>query len=184
MADTAEKLVQIKDLTRETSTNLRDHFPFSEIRGNQNPALDKLAKWNDSPEKFFILEGPTGFGKSPVDIACASHAKTTPGYGTFQQGAYILTPQKTLAAQYMNDFRDMGLVELKGRSNYPCSKWTQTTGEQVDCETGAMLNESTGDEKCPNCPYRIDKDIFIDRPMGTTNFSYYLNETNHAGQLL
>jgi len=129
MADTAEKLVQIKDLTRETSPNLRDHFPFSEIRGNQNPALDKLAKWNQSPEKFFILEGPTGFGKSPVDIACASHAKTLPGFGIFEQGAYILTPQKSLAEQYMRDFKDMGLVELKGRANYHCNKWSASSGE-------------------------------------------------------
>jgi ATP-dependent DNA helicase DinG len=184
VTDTAEKLVKIKDLTSERSTNLRDHFPFSEIRGNQAPALDKLAKWTASSEKFFLLEGPTGFGKSPVDIACASHAKTLPGYGTFQQGAYILTPQKTLAEQYMKDFKSMGLVELKGRANYKCDKWTQITGEEVDCETGATLNESTGlDEKCQNCPYRAAKDNFIAQPFGTTNFSYYLNETNHAGEL-
>jgi ATP-dependent DNA helicase DinG len=187
VADQTAKLVQIeptvKNLINENSPNLRDHFPFGEIRGNQGPALDKLASWNQSAEKFFILEGPTGFGKSPVDIACASHAKTMPGYGKFQAGAYILTPQKTLAQQYMNDFASMGLVELKGRGNYPCSKWSQITGEAVDCETGGMLNESTADEKCSNCPYSIDKNIFMDRPMGTTNFSYYLNETNHAGQL-
>jgi Rad3-related DNA helicase len=84
----------------------------------------------------------------------------------------------------MKDFRDMGLVELKGRANYPCGKWSQITGGDVDCETGAALNESTGlDEKCGDCGYRRDKDIFISRPFGTTNFAYYLNETNHAGQL-
>jgi ATP-dependent DNA helicase DinG len=179
-----EKLVQIKDLTSERSTNLRDHFPFAEVRGNQEATLDKLGKWTSSTEKFFILEGPTGFGKSPVDIACASHAKTLPGYGTFEQGAYILTPQKTLAEQYMKDFKSMGLVELKGRANYTCSKWSQITGEEVDCETGATLNESTGlDEKCLSCPYRAAKDDFISKPFGTTNFAYYLNETNHAGEL-
>ena len=181
MADATDNLVQIapvKNLAAERSTNLRDHFPFAEIRGNQNPALDRLEKWNQSSEKFFILEGPTGFGKSPVDIACASHAKTMPGFGVFQQGAYILTPQKTLAQQYMNDFASMGLVELKGRSNYPCSKWN------TDCETGAALNETSGDnEKCGFCPYTNDKNIFMSKPFGTTNFAYYLNETNHAGQL-
>jgi ATP-dependent DNA helicase DinG len=183
VTDAAEKLVQIKDLSSERSTSLRDHFPFAEVRGNQEATLDKLANWTGSPEKFFILEGPTGFGKSPVDIACASHAKTLPGYGSFQQGAYILTPQKTLAEQYMKDFSSMGLVELKGRANYPCSKWSQIMGEQVDCESGADLNESSGDEKCGNCPYSYDKDVFMSRPFGTTNFAYYLNETNHAGQL-
>jgi Rad3-related DNA helicase len=181
----ADSIVQIeptKNLTTERSTNLRDHFPFAEVRGNQGPTLDKLAKWNQSSEKFFILEGPTGFGKSPVDICEASYAKTMPSYGQYQPGAYILTPQKTLAEQYMRDFSSMGLVELKGRSNYPCSKWTQITGEPVDCEVGAALDESE-EEKCGCCPYRIDKDIFMSKPFGTTNFAYYLNETNHAGQL-
>lgn len=188
VADSAEKLAKIeptsKNLTFERSTNLRDHFPFPEIRGNQDPALDKLSKWTADPEKFFILEGPTGFGKSPVDIACASHAKTLPGYGAFEQGAYILTPQKTLAEQYMRDFAPHGLLELKGRGNYRCERWTAEMGSEVDCETGATLNESYGmDEKCPNCPYRNAKNAFIGNPFGTTNFSYYLNETNHAGQL-
>ena len=186
MADTAPKLVQIetKNLVHERSTNLHDHFPFGEVRANQAPALDKLAKWNSSPEKFFLLEGPTGFGKSPVDIACASHAKTLPGFGQYEAGAYILTPQKTLAEQYMKDFASMGLLELKGRNNYTCSKWSQITGEECDCETGASLNESHGlDERCSDCPYRSAKEAFIANPFGTTNFSYYLNETNHAHQL-
>ena len=165
------------------STNLRDHFPFTEVRDNQGPALDRLTKWTASPKKFFLLEGPTGFGKSPVDIAMASFAKTIPSYGAFQQGAYILTPQKSLAEQYMKDFAPNGLVELKGRNNYHCDKWTQITGEDIDCETGAMLNESDMDGGCDNCPYKAAKQLFMSTPFGTTNFDYYLNESNHAHQL-
>lgn len=187
MADSAEKLVQVeppvKNLALEASPTLRDHFPFAEIRGNQGPALEKLAKWIESDQKFFILEGPTGFGKSPVDIACASHAKTVPGYGAFERGAYILTPQKTLAEQYMRDFSSMGLAELKGRGNYTCDRWSKLTGDAVDCETGADMNESSGAGKCESCPYRAAKNAFISAPFGTTNFAYFLNETNHAGQL-
>jgi Rad3-related DNA helicase len=187
VADAAKNPVQTepaKNLAFERSNNLRDHFPFAEVRGNQNPTLDKLAKWVSSPQKFFLLEGPTGFGKSPVDIACASHAKTLPSYGEFKPGAYILTPQKTLAEQYMRDFASMGLVELKGRANYRCDKWSQITGEEVDCEIGASLNESSGlEETCRFCPYRAAKSAFMDAPFGTTNFAYFLNETNHAGQL-
>jgi Rad3-related DNA helicase len=187
VANSANKLVQIepaKDLTYERSNNLRDHFPFSEIRGNQGPALDKLSAWLQSDKKYFILEGPTGFGKSPVDIACASHAKTTPSYGVYTSGAYILTPQKTLAEQYMKDFEKHGLVELKGRNNYKCERWSREMGEDIDCETGADLNETSGmGERCDFCPYHAAKEEFVRKPFGTTNFSYYLNETNHAHQL-
>jgi Rad3-related DNA helicase len=180
--DTLVQIAPAKNLTAERSTNLRDHFPFAEVRDNQGPALDRLTKWTSSPKKFFLLEGPTGFGKSPVDIAMASFAKTLPSYGAFQQGAYILTPQKSLAEQYMKDFRPNGLVELKGRNNYHCAKWTETCGEEIDCETGAMLN-SAQDDRCDNCPYKAAKDQFMFTPFGATNFDYYLHESNHAHQL-
>lgn len=183
---TDDSLVQIapaKNLNAERSTNLLDHFPFSEVRENQAPVLNKLAKWTGSTKKFAIVEGPTGFGKSPVDIAMASFAKTMPGYGAFQQGAYVLTPQKSLAEQYMKDFAPMGLVELKGRNNYHCEKHSQLLGEDVDCEIGGMLNESSMDDSCTNCPYRNAKDQFMHSPFGTTNFDYYLHESNHAHQL-
>jgi Rad3-related DNA helicase len=172
-----------KSLALERSPSLRDHFPFAEVRENQNHTLDRLVEWNRSSKKFFLLEGPTGFGKSPCNIAEASYAKVMPGFGQYEPGAYILTPQKTLAEQYMRDFEPMGLVELKGRANYPCGKWTQVTGEQVDCETGAMLNESGMDDRCDWCPYRAAKERFVSAPFGTTNFAYYLSETNHAHQL-
>jgi ATP-dependent DNA helicase DinG len=187
VADTNDNLVQIapvKSFASERSTNLRDHFPFAEIRSNQGPALDVASKWLQSPKKFMVGECPTGFGKSPFDIAVGSYAKTMPGFGQFQPGAYILTPQKTLAEQYMKDFAPMGLVELKGRNNYECDKWTQITGEKIDCETGAMLNESSGmDDKCDFCPYRAAKQRYMAAELGTTNFAYHLNETNHSHQL-
>ena len=181
--DTLVQIAPAKNLTNERSTNLRDHFPFTEVRENQGPAIDRLNKWTTSSKKFFLLEGPTGFGKSPVDIMMASFAKTMPTYGAFQQGAYVLTPQKSLAEQYMKDFSANGLVELKGRNNYSCDKWTQIVGEDVDCETGAMLNETGMDDRCNNCPYKAAKDLFMHTPFGTTNFDYYLHESNHAHQL-
>lgn len=188
MEEFTDNLVQIapvKDLRYEKSPNLRDHFPFSEVRANQEHTLDRLQKWNNNPrKKFFVLEGPTGFGKSPVDIAEASFAKVMPTFGMFEPGAYVLTPQKSLAEQYMKDFEPMGLVELKGRANYLCDKWTQLEGQDVDCETGAMMNDANGlEDKCEYCPYRAAKDRFMANPFGTSNYSYFLNETNHAGQL-
>lgn len=182
--DTLVQIAPAKNLTAERSTNLRDHFPFTEVRENQAHTLDRLAAWNQSKKKFFILEGPTGYGKSPVAVCEGSFAKTMPGFGQFQQGAHILTPQKTLAAQYMEDFSRFGLRELKGRANYPCEKWTAINGEDVDCEVGGMLNGAGGDdERCASCPYRADKDRYIASPIGTTNFSYYLNEARFAGEL-
>ena len=173
----------------ETSPRLDDHFPFPAVRPRQAATFDWLRPWNESRKKFAILEGPTGYGKSGIAIAEASFAKVMPGYGRFQPGAYILTPQKTLAMQYMRDFAGMGLVELRGRANYTCRKWTDRTGAEVNCEDGATMNEAELDEaegttSCDACEYRRAKEEFCERPFGTTNFSYYLHETRFAGELL
>lgn len=208
----------VKNLISEKSADLRDHFPFNTIRENQNETLDKLAIWNKSNKKFFILEAATGFGKSPINIAEASWAKTSKGQ--FKPGAYILTPQKTLAQQYMTDFEPLGLVELKGRTNYTCASWSKQMGDRVNCEDGASMNEAqrkkisdqdknpseepdnfvdqnpspeepddfvdqnpSPEVRCGSCPYRIAKDKFMHYPFGTTNFAYYLYESNLSGQL-
>src|SRR5271166_4599237 len=107
-----------RHLASERSPVLRDHFPFVEIRPSQDKAATVAERWFAAPQKFMIYEGPTGSGKSGLDIMAASFAKTMAGFGSYKPGSYILTPQKSLAEQYMTDFEPMGLVELKGRANY------------------------------------------------------------------
>src|SRR5216684_7182813 len=96
-------------------SQIRDHFPFcGSIRPAQEKALAAIEHARDSGKKFVLLELPTGTGKSAVAIAAAKWAST---WGT---GAYILSPQKALTAQYMRDFENEGLVELRGRASYRC----------------------------------------------------------------
>ena len=173
------------NLAIERSTAIRDHFPFPSIRDAQDKAMSAVERAVATKKKFTIIEAPTGIGKSGFGIAAASWAKTIPTFGQFQQGGYILSPQKTLTAQYMKDFGNMGLLELKGRANYWCTR------HDTDCDCGALLNGSgaqnveAGDdrEECPACPYRMAKNDFKANPLGVTNFAYYLNETVYAGQL-
>jgi ATP-dependent DNA helicase DinG len=174
-----------ENLTKIFSPNIRDHFPFDEIRHAQDLALSAVERAYTNNKKFIIIEAPTGVGKSGIAIAAASHAKTIPTYGGFQQGAYILSPQKTLTAQYMKDFANMGLVELKGKSNYWCSEF------DTDCDTASLLHAGRDDEDAGDnrsnpmacCGYKVAKKIFCENPLGVTNFAYYLNETQYSGQL-
>jgi len=165
------------------SPNLRDHFPFEAVRPSQDASLSAVEKSYEQEKKFVIIEAPTGTGKSGLAIAAASWAKTKPCYGgdKHRVGGYILSPQKSLTAQYMSDFEEMGLVELKGKSNYWCSD------HDTDCDTGALLNNSAkqGDERtvCESCPYRYAKRTMLSSGVGTMNFAYFLNETQYAGQL-
>ena len=175
----------VKNLNKIFSPNIRDHFPFAEVRHAQDLALSAIERAYTSNKKFIIIEAPTGVGKSGIALAAASHAKTVPTYGGFQPGAYILSPQKTLTAQYMKDFANMGLVELKGKSNYWCSEF------DVDCDTASLLHAGREDEDAGDnrsnpmscCGYKVAKKIFCENPLGVTNFAYYLNETQYSGQL-
>lgn len=91
-------------------------------------------------------------------------------------GTYILSPQKTLTAQYTKDFGDLGIRELRGRSSYRCDDFG------TDCDRGNILRKNSEDA-CRQCPYRAAKEEVISGTFGVTNFSYYLSEMQSAGKL-
>ncbi len=153
------------------SSPIGDYFPLSEkIHGSQEKALAAIERARDQRKRFVLLELPTGTGKSAVAIAAAKWAST------WGNGAYILSPQKALTAQYMRHFAVGGLVELRGRASYRCEDF------RTDCEAGGILRgkDSTA---CLGCPYKIAKDEFVSQKIGVTNFDYFLAETLYSGQL-
>src|SRR5579859_2903948 len=131
------------------SPRVAEFFPFPEIRPAQEEALAAIEKAYASHKKFVILEVPTGGGKSGIAIAAAQWAKAVLGAGT-----YILSPQKTLTSQYLDDFAKIGLRELRGRNGYECAEFG------TDCERGGMLRGGDKD-LCQHCPYRAAKQDFI-----------------------
>ena len=189
MSELVQVTAPTKDLNAIRSQNIRDHFPFAVIRPAQEQAFVAIEQSYRESKKFVIIEAPTGSGKSGIAIAAGSHAKTQPVRPGFEQGAYILSPQKSLTAQYMGDFESMGLRELRGRSNYDCTQFFDAKGNPENCEVGGMLcrkssNEDEEGSGCSHCPYKEAKISFCKSPLGVTNFAYYLNETKYAGQLL
>jgi len=174
--------MSVTNLNQEFSSDINDHFPFPSQRPTQTQALEEVQAAFRGSKKYFILEGPTGFGKSGVGIAAGSWAKTFSS-GNHERGAYYLSPQKVLTAQLVNDFASLGLVELRGQANYTCHHFTErNNGMEIDCEMAAMLYEE--EHNIDTCTgYKPAKRIFQDSPLGVTNFDYYLNETMHAGQL-
>ncbi len=131
-----------KNLNHEYSSDITAHFPFPIQRPTQTQAMGGVQKaFRDENKKFYVLEGPTGFGKSGVGIAAASWAKTLDSQNNCERGGYILSPQKVLTKQYVDDFASLGLVELRGQANYTCHGFTEQAGMEIDCETAAMLYE-------------------------------------------
>ncbi len=87
----------------------RKYFPMPEFRQWQEETIEAILNGWRSGKRYAIVEGSTGCGKSAIAIAC----------GRLFGSAWVVTPQKMLQNQYMKDF-SAHLVELKGRSNYPC----------------------------------------------------------------
>lgn len=184
MQDNLVQITQVapKQLSSQYSPDIFQHFPMENTRPGQEIALAAVDRAFKMAKRFVIVEAPTGTGKSPLNIAVGSWAKTLSRKNPMTQpGSYILSTQKSLVSQYMTDFEPMGLVELKGKANYWCST------HDVDCDTGSVMNsaEDQGDGRvvCDPCPYRVAKDTFISTLEGVTNFAYYLGETQYGHQL-
>lgn len=88
-----------------------NNFPFNEIRERQRRVLEWLQE-NWDKYRFFVMELPTGFGKSAVSNAVGVSLKG---------GTFLLTVTKQLQDQYVRDFKEPAVVALKGKANYRCN---------------------------------------------------------------
>jgi len=125
-------------------------WPFDSFRRLQRKTLAAIAKAFVSGKDVVVVEAPTGTGKSPIAAAIARWMIDNPkiadigdraariegGEDKVQRGAYILTTQKLLQRQYMEDFSEhpnYPLVEMRGRSNFKCQ---HDDNPQATCENG------------------------------------------------
>jgi ATP-dependent DNA helicase DinG len=153
------------------TSRILDHFPFrNSLRAAQEKALQTIDRARTRGKKFVLLEMPTGTGKSAVAFCAARWASD------WGMGAYILSTQKALTAQYMRDFAGVGLVELRGRASYNCKEFG------TDCDTGSTLRRKDP-SACASCPYKTAKDRFVSCKVGVTNLDYFLAEALYSGQL-
>jgi Rad3-related DNA helicase len=159
-------------------SSVKNFFPFPEIRPQQDRALQAIDNGYKKSKRVMLLELPTGSGKSPICFAAAKHASYLRRTEDYDPGAYILTVSKLLTQQYMRDFADMGLAEMRGQANYPCVGLNIPV-EDGGCSIGSQLH----DGPCGMCPYRSAKEQFCHSKYGVTNFAYFINETRHVGNL-
>lgn len=100
---------------------------FTSWRAQQEHAINVIIT---SQKRVTSLSAPTGFGKSPVYIAAALLTKTPTA---------IVTNSKGLQDQLLRDYSSVGLVDIRGRSNYPCS-----LRDDYSCQEGYSAG----------CPYK------------------------------
>lgn len=145
--------------------NIEDHFPFPSFRPNQLRILKEIEKSFDNENEVIILEGPTGFGKSPVNICL----------GKYYKPAFYTTPQKTLVKQIARDFgpRELAIdggtgkiIALLGRKNYIC----RASGKPSDI-CPIRDNPQTPCYDTPRCTYSHQKSEAMDSDIAIITFA-------------
>lgn len=136
---------------------------FQDWRVNQYGVIMAIVK---SKHSAYLLDAPTGVGKSLIGIATHLMAK--------KQTIYI-TRTKQLQDQLLSDFPEI-VKTVKGRENYACAK----VPKDFPSFTAA---ECTDSDKNPcelkgKCEYRIAKREALNSPIVVLNSSYYLTEVN------
>jgi Rad3-related DNA helicase len=139
-------------------------FPYKKMRDIQKEVLEKL-KNNESKYRYFIIEAPTGTGKSAIaKTICASTDK-----------AFLITATKQLQDQYESDFRDGTITSIKGRANYKCAY-----NSKLNCEIGPCLVNKDLLNECKRnmvCPYYNIRQEALGNNTALTSYQYFLRST-------
>ncbi len=138
---------------------------FPNFRARQ---LEISAKVNASSKYAYLLDAPTGVGKSLIAATVQKLLK--------KNICYVCTT-KQLQDQLMNDFPYARTV--KGRGNYKCLKfpnmYPDISAEECNHTTAkpCLLHNT--------CPYIVAKRTARSAPIAVLNMAYFLSEVNFVG---
>jgi Rad3-related DNA helicase len=142
---------------------MKEFFPWKTPRAGQVELCEQIKGLYDDGVKFVILQAPTGIGKSVISYTLANELQNK------DKKTYILTSQKSLQDQYVDDFDDV--LTIKGASNFTCDINKQT------CDVGSC---KTSKKITCECPYKVQRDNAYNNPITLLNYPYFLNmSTNH-----
>jgi len=106
-------------LSIQEKTEVDKFFPPTlKAHERQSEAEETIRLAFHEGKRFFVLEGPTGFGKSAVAKAALNIC----------QNGFITSPINTLVNQYAQD-EHLELTEVRGQSTYSCRAFNN-----ADCE--------------------------------------------------
>ena len=148
-------------------------FPFKEPRKLQRKIIEKICESYDEGYTNVVIQAPTGIGKSVIAMSVSNYLLDNKS--DIMNTSYILTSQKMLQEQYVNDF---SIPTVKGRSNYPCTyEGGKTTAANGPC-IKHKWNKSQRESTCPTCPYYVARDRTYSAEISVLNYSYFLNMGN------
>jgi ATP-dependent DNA helicase DinG len=130
-------------------------------RPQQDELLEFLQKGVEKNKKFFLIQAPTGSGKSFLPVMFTKWYQKKFGKGIKVD---IITHTKSLQTQYVKDFEF--IQDLRGKNNYTCDTFNCT------CDEGQIISKSTKTD-CVNCPYKIASGNYIAGNISLTNYQMF-----------
>ena len=131
-------------------------------RETQTNCLNWLNE-NLNSAKYFILQLPTGVGKTHIGLALSEFNK---------KNLYISSTNQLLS-QYLNSNKD--LVEMKGMAQYQCNVDSSCSCLTGPCKTNNKIKENCLIEYI--CEYYNKRNEFIASKMGLTNYAFAVAST-------
>jgi len=166
--------------------DISKHFPYPEIREQQQEAINfALKALLDDDKRFVIIEAGTGVGKSAVGYTVSrivnEHLSEEESY---KPGAWYVTTQKILQDQYVKDYAGRGMCSIKSASNYACSFKRGNTCADSRQELRVEPKGTKFWKTCTfSCVYKTAKESFLAAESSVTNFPYLLTEASYSGQI-
>lgn len=126
-----------------------------------------------SEKRFYMLSMPTGGGKSAVYMGVSK---------MLDARALVLTGTKGLQAQLIGDFKSMGLVEVKGQSNYKCIKDSVGAGyaNMVMCNDGSCHSGVECHLRNNGCLYYDAVRVGAKSQLVVANYAYWMTMNRYS----
>ena len=170
----------MSNLKAEFEQFVKGKHPMFEFRPQQKEAiLSIIEAYEEDPNGVFLLDAPTGSGKSVIAMLFADFLAFKGNRG------YILASDLALHEQYVKDFRGMQLWNwgnIKGVDNYECA----VNGERFsvgDCKSKGISYEAAEALPCfKQCGYLTARKKAIKSPVALLTYPYALIQRNYVEQ--
>ena len=169
---TTEKLQE--DIRAWALSNLGENFKFR--KGQLETITDIVETFFEGERNLYLLDAPTGSGKSIIAIIVAGFLTT------YNMRGYILASDLSLQSQYEKELRDFNLNWgcIKGVDNYTCA----VNGEKFslgECRIKNISYEAAEELMCfRECGYLMNRKRAIQSPVAVLNYSYWLIQRNYV----
>lgn len=169
-------------LEEQFDSFIQSKHPLFGFRPQQREViLDMIRAYDEDPNGVFLLDAPTGSGKSVIAMMFSDFMNHR------GQRGYVLASDLSLHEQYVKDFRQLqnwNWGNIKGIDNYACD----VNGEKFSvghCATRGMSYEQAEKLECfKKCGYLQARKKAIRAPLSLLTYPYALIQRNYVEQQL